>query len=110
MAIAASISDPSFDDSANDGEDDAESSTALTLPRRGMQHYRNNGGQPNHTSSMLSLIEDDLNESISSGRENMYNVVGRLDEAILRSKAGRFRRSGSRRLSSRRSVLTEVAE
>ena len=102
MAIVASTSELSIDEE--------DTTTSTTLPRRGMQHYRSNSGQQNTMSSMLSLIESDLNDSIRSDRENMYNVLGGLDEAILRSRAGRTRRSSSRRLSSRRSVLAEVAE
>ena len=97
MAIVASTSELSIYDD--------ESSTALTPPRRRMPHYRNNGGQSNHMTSMVSLIGDDLNDSVSGDRESMYNVLGRLDEAILRYKAGRVRRS-----SSRRRVPMEVAE
>lgn len=84
--------------------------TPSTLPRRGMEHYRNNSQHQHNYSSMLSLIESDLDDSVSTDRENVLNVLGSLDEAILRSKAGRVRRSSSRRLSSRRGVLTEVEE
>ena len=108
MAIAASTLELSIDDPVAAASDDDERGTTSSLPRRGMQNYRNNGGQHHHMSSMLSLIESDLNDSI--GSENMYNVLGGLDEAILRSRAGRVRRSSSRRLSSSRSVLAEVAE
>ena len=104
MAIAASTLELSIDDPVAAASDDDGRGTTSSLRRRGMQQCR----QHHHMSSMLSLIESDLNDSI--GSENMYNVLGGLDEAILRSRAGRFRRSSSRRLSSRRSVLAEVAE
>lgn len=108
-AIAASTSELSIDASviANDNAENGTTTTA-SLPRRGMQNYRS-GGRLN-CSSMLSLISSDLDDSINSDREDVLNVLGALDEAILRSRAGRVRRSSSRCLSSRRSVLAEVVE